>query len=145
VIRDSGAHTISLSEVTGDHYAQGWGVLRVDHTDTNGPIVIAGRTFQRGIGTHAHSEILYNLGGLYDQFTSWIGRTTEEPDGRVQFRVYGDGRMLYLGGVMTGRTPARYIEVPVTGVFELKLVVTDGGDGDADDDASWAEAMLRTK
>jgi hypothetical protein len=58
---------------------------------------------------------------------------------------YSDGRLLYLSEVMTGKTPAQYIEVPIVGVFELRLVATDGGDGDAYDDASWAEAMLRTK
>jgi hypothetical protein len=139
-IRNGEAHNILLSDVAEENYTQGWGVLTIDHTDNGGPIVIAGRIFKRGIGTHANSEILYNLGGLYKQFTSWIGRNTEMPDGKVQFRVYGDGRLLYLGSMMTGRTPAQYIEIPVSGVFELKLVVTDGGDGDAYDDASWAEA-----
>ncbi len=41
----------------------------------------------------------------------------------------GDGVLLYESGVITGSTPTKSVNVNTAGKSQLRLVVTDGGDG----------------
>jgi beta-galactosidase len=43
---------------------------------------------------------------------------------------------------MTGSTATRTVSVDLAGRNELRLVVTDAGDGGASDHADWADAKL---
>jgi hypothetical protein len=60
----------------------------------------------------------------------------------VIFQVYGDGNLLFASSVMRTTTPTQTIDIDVTGVQELRLVVTDAGDGKTADHADWANARL---
>ncbi len=141
------AATISLAigELDPTSTRQGWGQLLVDERVTGGPLQIGDRHFTTGLGTHANSEIVYDLGGAYEQFESWVGvdaAMRDYKEASVIFKVIADGRGLFDSGVMRANTPARRVRVPVTGVNELKLVVTDAGDGINCDHADWADAFL---
>jgi hypothetical protein len=106
-------------------------------------ITLNGKTYQKGIGTHASSVIVYNLEKNFTNFETDLGVDSEVGgNGSVVFQVYVDGLKLYDSGVMTGATPAKSIRLNVTGVSELKLVVTDSGDGITNDHADWANARL---
>jgi hypothetical protein len=133
---------VFLDEVTPDQYDQGWGVLFRFGPAHPAVRTIAGKEFARGVLTHSRSRLSYHLGGRYESFTATIGRTNAEPNGRVQFRVSGDGRLLFLGNIIDGRTAPQSIEVPIAGVADLDLVVLDGGDGPDYDSSLWAEAKL---
>ncbi len=52
---------------------QGWGKLQKNQSVWEKPMTIAGRSFRRGLGTHADSRIVYDLGGGYRRFQSWVG------------------------------------------------------------------------
>lgn len=107
------------------------------------PISINGKTYTKGIGTHASSEIVYDLAKNFTNFETDMGIDSEVGSyGSVIFQVYGDGVKLYDSGVVTGGTSAKSIRLNVTGVSKLKLVVTDGGDGINNDHADWANARL---
>lgn len=107
------------------------------------PITIKDRTYTKGIGTHAISEIVYELGGNFVLFRSDIGVDREVGDyGSVVFQVFGDGIKIYDSGVMTGANQAKSLNVDVRGVKQLKLVVTDAGDGINNDHADWANARI---
>ena len=43
---------------------------------------------------------------------------------------------------MTSKVPQKFIEVNLAGAKELKLVVTDGGNGNGSDHATWGDAKL---
>lgn len=43
---------------------------------------------------------------------------------------------------MNSRDPQKYVEVDINGAKELKLVVTDGGNGNGSDHATWANTKL---
>jgi len=62
--------------------------------------------------------------------------------GSVTFQVFVDGEKQFDSGLMHSRDPQKYIEVNVTGAKELKLVVTDGGNGNGSDHASWGDTKL---
>jgi hypothetical protein len=94
---------------------------------------------------HANSTIVYNLNGQYAQFLSDIGVDDEVGNsGGVNFQVYLDNVLAYESGKMTGASATKSIALDVTGKNQLKLVVTDGGDGMNFDHADWANARLTT-
>jgi hypothetical protein len=110
------------------------------------PITLNGTGYFSGLGVHANSEIVYNLNGQYNQFTSDIGIDDEVGNsGSVTFQVWVDGSKLYDSGRMQGSSATKTVNVDVTGKQQLRLVVTDAGDGTSYDHADWAGARLTVR
>lgn len=105
-----------------------------------------------GIGTHATSEIIYDLGAShsYTHFKSTVGKDNEAVCGedRMVFKVYNNATNALLGTSPVVGTPSyglpqtAEMSVPIAGVRYLKLVVEDGGDNIYCDHANWARARL---
>ena len=109
----------------------------------NNPLRIAGRQYDRGLGTHANSEIRYRLDNGYARLEAEVGVDDEKDGaGTVVFQVYADGRKLFDSGTMRGKQPAQKISIPLDGAEEMTLIVTDAGDGITCDHADWANARL---
>lgn len=101
--------------------------------------------YDRGIGAHANSTIVYGLSGLHAAyFTSYVGvdRQMYGTVGSIRFEVYVDGAKKYDSGVMNSRDPQKFAKVDINGAQELKLVVTDGGNGNGSDHGTWGDAKL---
>ena len=116
---------------------------RRDQNAAAGPLVMAGRTFSRGLGVHSRTTLVYDLGGKYEKLVATIGiDDAVRPRGSVDFQVIGDGKTLYESGVLTGSDAPRDVAVDVSKVKELTLV-SDYGDGlDLSDYADWGDARL---
>lgn len=142
-----------LSDLT---WVSAWtdqGTIQKDLSIESNPITINGQTYNKGIGTHAHSEIIYDLNGAYNTFLSDVGIDQEVypyiqspgDGGTVKFRVFLDGIEAYSSAVTVNKDNGpQSIYVNVTGVDELKLVVENAGDGNTCDHADWADARLTT-
>jgi hypothetical protein len=108
-------------------------------------LTLAGKTYSKGIGAHAVSQITYNIAGKYSTFISDVGVDQEEDGkgiGSVDFQVFGDGKLLYDSGVLTNDQVA-HIDISVTGVQSLELVANNGVANSIDyDHADWAGAEL---
>jgi hypothetical protein len=142
---DAGQVTVPLGDLSADSARQGWGELGIDRSVSGKPLRIGDRTFARGLGTHANSELVYQLDQPYERFEAWVGVDSEisyTKAASLVFKVLGDGRELFNSGVMRSETPAKRVSVSLTGVQELKLVVSDAGDGPNSDHADWADAVL---
>lgn len=99
--------------------------------------------YRKGIGTHANSYQLFDIGGLFKKFAFDYGVDTEAgPKGSVTFEVWGDGKKLFASEKIGRYELPRHAEVDVRGVHILKLVVTDAGDGITDDHADWLNPKL---
>lgn len=108
------------------------------------PITLNGVVYGKGLGVHANSEVTYDLGGRYSSFISDVGLDDEYTanGGSVRFFVIADGEVLYDSDNMRSTSATQTVNVSVVGVRELKLRVTDAGDGDTSDHADWADARL---
>ncbi|HWE04918.1 MAG TPA: NPCBM/NEW2 domain-containing protein, partial [Tepidisphaeraceae bacterium] len=63
--------------------------------------------------------------------------------GSVDFKVIGDGKVLFDSGVLTSASPVMNINISVVGVQQLTLVATNGIVNNIDyDHADWAGAQL---
>ncbi|MFR1907393.1 MAG: NPCBM/NEW2 domain-containing protein [Clostridium neonatale] len=110
-------------------------------TNENGKEV----SFERGIGAHSNSTITYDLTDKdYAYFSSYVGVDREMfgTVGSVTFEVYVDGEKKFDSKLMKSKDPMKYLEVDINGAKELKLVVTDGGNGIGSDHATWGDAKL---
>ncbi|QJR16030.1 PQQ-dependent sugar dehydrogenase [Usitatibacter palustris] len=128
----------------------GWGPFEKDRSNgeqgaaDGRPMVIGGIPFNKGLGVHAPSDIRFNLGGTCSGvFVSDVGLDDEVGDnGSVVFQVYLDNVIAYDSGLMRGSEGRKSLSVSVAGKTELRLVVTDGGDGNGYDHADWGAGRI---
>ncbi|UVI27405.1 NPCBM/NEW2 domain-containing protein [Paenibacillus spongiae] len=139
-----------LSDLPWIYATTGWGTIHRDASIEGNPIKLLSDsgvvTYDKGIGTHANSEIIYDIAGRgYDRFQCYVGLDQEKnmnDVGSVDFQVWADGEKLFDSGTMKRDTPAKFVDVDVSGRKQLKLVVTDAGDGIGNDHADWAGAQF---
>lgn len=107
-------------------------------------ISLGGNHYTWGVGVHADSELTYEIGGRFKQFTAKVGIDDKVGDqGSVVFAVLGDGKPLARTPVVRGSEEApRELSASVAGVKKLTLKVTSAGDMDLGDCANWADAKL---
>ncbi|WP_412026626.1 NPCBM/NEW2 domain-containing protein [Deinococcus yunweiensis] len=107
------------------------------------PLTLNGQAYSSGLGVHASSSLTFALDGKCSTFASDIGVDDEVgSSGSVVFQVYADGTKVYDSGTMTGSSSTKSVSVSVAGTKELRLVVTDGGNGASSDHADWANARV---
>lgn len=104
------------------------------------------KVFDKGIGTHANSEIVYNLAGTnYEYFESYVGvdrNIAQQNNSSIIFQVFADGEKVYDSGLMKWADEAKLVRVALKGVNELKLVVNNGGNGNSSDHGDFADAKF---
>ncbi|MEU7905779.1 glycoside hydrolase family 2 TIM barrel-domain containing protein [Actinoplanes sp. NPDC049118] len=127
--------------------ANGWGPVEKDRSNgeqgaTDGrTLTIAGVTYGKGLGVHAVSNVLVELGGDCTRFRSDVG-VDDEASGSVGFEVWVDGVRKAQSTILTGAGGAERMDVDLTGGRRMELRVTDGGNGVGSDHGDWAAARL---
>jgi len=135
---------VAASEFT---ITQGFGTSMRNLSIDGNTMQIAGQTFDTGVGTHAGSYWGLNLDGSATRFQASVGVDDEVGvgHGSVEFKVVGNGKVLWNSGLMSQGNAAEAIDVDITGVQRLHLFVTDGGDGINYDHADWANARITSQ
>jgi hypothetical protein len=111
------------------------------------PLKIGARSFARGLGTHANSEIVLHPPPGAKTFKAFVG-IDNNPDtggvrGSVQFSVAVGGRELAHTPTLRGTNAAVPLEVSLpANTRELVLRVDTTPDGPSHDQADWAEAQV---
>jgi len=143
------SETRFVSDINWINAVNGWGPVERDRSNGEAgagdgqTLTIAGTTYVKGLGVHAYSEIRYQLDAVCTAFTAVVGLDDEVGgNGSVVFSLWGDGTQIYNSGLLTGSSPGAPVSVPLHGIRELALIVTDGGDGPAFDHADWADVKL---
>jgi hypothetical protein len=135
---------IFLSDLEPIRVAQMVGNMHQDRNFDGTSIVLNGVTYNKGLGTHANSEIVYDLKGLFLEFSAHIGLDDAEvkSPGSIVFEVYTDKVLRFKSPVMRWDSETIHVMLDVKKVKELSLVVKDAGDGNMCDHANWADAIL---
>ena len=145
-----GSDTAYLSDLSWTNARSAWGPVEKDMSNgeqgggDGHPLTIGGQVFAKGLGVHAASEITFTLNGLCTNFSASIGVDDEVgARGSVTFEVWnGTATRLYSSATLTGNDVALPISVDVSNVQNLRLVVTDAGNGINNDHADWADAKI---
>jgi len=117
---------VYLSDVRPEVTDQDWGTLRMDRSVDGNTLSVGGQAFERGLGTHANSRLVYGVHGGFRRFAAMVGLDDEAKPGapvRACFEVWGDGRKLWESEPVATGEPARPVSVDITGVGRLELRV----------------------
>ena len=136
-----------ISDLNWEKATSGWKQALKDKSVSGREIVLNGKKYRKGLGTHADSELVYSLKGKWKRFQATIGINDCAGKGRVGrasavFELVGDGQKLYSSGRMFGRGTPKQVNVNIEGVKTLKLITKNSGDGKVADHTDWAEARL---
>lgn len=141
------------SDVNWKSAKAGWGEIRKDKNVENKTIQLLvndkAESFEKGIGAHAYSEIIYDLNTMEvkpEAFSSLVGidyskANNSTNDGNVIFYVYADGKLVQKTSALTPKSNAEVIKVDLKGVSELKLVAHTNGVNHVDHSV-WADAKF---
>jgi len=136
--------SFSLDEVNPALIEQGYGEAQIGRDMSGGPMVMGGKTFTKGIGTHAKSAIEFKLDGQALEFTAVVGISESEKGtkAKVAFTVEGDGKALWSSGPMTPEMEPKAVAVKLDGVRVLVLRADPAANGIDNDHANWADAAI---
>jgi len=65
--------TIALTTLDLSTVAQGFGKPQIDKSVDGHPMMLGGRKFAHGLGTHSPGDFLIDLDGKTTRFTAWVG------------------------------------------------------------------------
>src|SRR5690606_26388814 len=110
-----------VSDVNWVSATAGFGAVRKDQSSSGNAIRLDGVTYAKGIGTHAISDIVYNLNGNYSRFVSDVGVDDHvtHANASIVFQVWADGVIVYDSGVMHATTATQKVDIGVAGVNQL--------------------------
>jgi alpha-galactosidase len=148
------AGTSDLGDLTWAKAANGLGP--VERNTSNGsapagdgkPLTINGRTYAKGLGTHAEASILYYLGGRCTSLTTDVGIDDERdprPDptqSTAIFEIWADGTKAADSGLRTWQDDAVRLTADLTGATFARIVTSGGPDGFRWDRGDWAAPVL---
>jgi hypothetical protein len=108
-------------------------------------LLLAGSTYDKGIGMHSESRLTFDLNGVYESFETLVGIDDRAaPTGSAFVDVLVDGKSVapHSDSEMTGVSPPRSLRLSVAGAHELTLLVKFGRRGDVQGHVDWADARL---
>ncbi|HET7733911.1 MAG TPA: NPCBM/NEW2 domain-containing protein [Paludibacter sp.] len=140
------AQTVWLDQLDLSNVTQGYGTPGVNRSIDGKTLTIAGKTFERGVGSHSVSSLTILLEGKVKSFSALVGIDDEVKgnDPAAEFELYADGKKIWTSGLMKLGDAAKPCNVNLDGVKKLELVVTDGGNGNNYDHVDWVDAKFET-
>ena len=134
--------SLDLSHVeTGGHH-----VPMADKSRDGKPLTLGGKTYERGIGMEARSQMVVQLDGRATRFHAVVGIDDEVAAGataEVEFRVMGDHRwLLWTSGPMKPGQAPKTIDLDLTGQQRVTLLASDLGEWRDANHADWADTRI---
>ena len=147
-----------LSDMEWESAEAGYGDVRKDAPSEGMQICLTGSNnepvvYEKGIGTHAQSRIVYNIEGMgYTRFLSDVGvdysRNPNGYDASVTFRVYfndDNTEPVYDSGEMYCDTPFQTVDLALDESVTKLILVVEQGANNYSDHADWAGARFLTE
>jgi NPCBM/NEW2 domain len=107
------------------------------------PLKLDDQAIDKGLAVHSRTILTYDLDRRYATFESMVGfENSAGKKGRVDCRVFADGKELYANPDLRADAPPVRLSLPVLGTEQLRLVVDFGPDEDTGDRVIWANARL---
>ena len=127
-------------------YVQDWGSVQINQSVVWTPLTVNGVVYERGIGAHSISRMLFDLGGKALLISGLAGADDNNLyAGKLQFRIIGDQKELWKSGVMKKGDPVKDFAVDLSGIHKVLLLVEECGDGIMYDHADWLNVKFVTR
>ena len=113
---------------------------------TGEPLKMDGKPYEHGIAVHSRSILTFDLNGRYSTFETQLGfDDSAQGKGRVECRVFADGKELYANPDLRADAPPVKLALSVAGAEQLRLVVDFGKGQDTGDRVIWGNPRLFRK
>ncbi len=147
--------TVWLDEMDISKVQTGYGTVQANKSIDGNPITMNSQEYERGLGVNSPSELNISLYGSAKRFIAIVGvddevrsRTQQQEQRRrrrrrstVDFKVVGDGKLLWESGVLRSGGEPNEVDVDLTGIKKLRLIVKEV-DTNYNDHADWAMAKI---
>jgi alpha-galactosidase len=117
--------------------------VMLNRSATGKALRLADKTYERGLGLNAHVVMRVTLEKPAKRFLADIGvdRNADGQVASVRFRIVSESKELFVSDVL--RPGSRQsIDVPLDGAKSLDLIVDNGGDDRAWDQANWCDPRI---
>jgi hypothetical protein len=115
---------------------------RRDRNVLGGPLVLLKTEYEKGLGVHSRSRLVFRVDGKYDVFAAVIGIDAGTAGkGDCVFRVEADGKEIFARRMRGTDEPAP-VRLSIARAERLALLVEWGEDLDLADRADWCDARL---
>ena len=147
-------NAVYLSDLEWQSATCGWGDVHKNQSNDWNTIRLSGAdgeavSYEKGLGVHASSEIVYDIEGQgYSVFSAMVGVDYEMHDSQwagLEFKVFFDDNRetpVYRSGEMSNRTSQREICIPIPENARTITLWLDELDGNSEDHADWADARF---
>lgn len=120
---------------------------RRDRSLDGTPLMLAGKSYSRGLAINSRTTLRYRIGGEFSRFQAVMGiDDAVGRQGNVTVVISGDGRQLFSGPVRgDGDDDAprtQLLDLDVSGVRDLEILVDFGDDNNTGDYLDLADARL---
>ena len=134
-----------LTDIRIDHFTQEYSTPKINRSVEGKTLAVKGRQFEHGIGTHAKSQLYFNLPANAETLEFMAGIDDGvSGGGSVKFSVNAPDKVLWASGVVHGSNPPVQGKVDVSGLEYIYLEVDANGDN-AYDHADWLNLVLTVK
>lgn len=138
-----------VSDINWESAKVGWRTANKDQSPNGTTIQLLNkgidRAYEKGLGVHANSEVIYNIEGMdYASFEAYIGidQSMRGSKSSATFEVWLDDEKAYESGIFKHDTQQEFIQIPVEGVKQIKLITTDAKNNNEADHTVWADAKF---
>lgn len=139
------ANKISLGELDLSKIQQGWNKVHINKNLMNEALSINGIVFEKGICTHAYSEIDIMLNGNGKRFKALVGiddHVAKMNIASIYFAVVADDDTLFLSKKMGSNQAPEPIDISLEGVKLLRLITHDANNGTNHDHGNWVNTSI---
>ncbi|MBS2098158.1 NPCBM/NEW2 domain-containing protein [Carboxylicivirga linearis] len=152
--------TVELTDLNWEYATSGWGNVSKNKSISGGKLNVKGTEYEKGIGTHSQSIVLFKLPENSVRFKTFagldLGGTNQTGGATVEFMIATEDptpREVEVNNAIanTGRISrtlfpeGKKIEADITGAKKLYLVLTDAGDDLTFDHADWINPTIINK
>jgi hypothetical protein len=125
----------------------GWGGAQADASPYGHALQVAGKRFGSGIGILANSRLEVRNAAGGRRFAAMVGvdEWSRNPDSKVRFLVYGDGRLLAESTAVAARDAPVPLQADISGVKIVELVARAEGKPETPPSVVWGEAALLSR
>lgn len=132
-----------LDQADLSYMEQDWAAPRAGLSCDSNRLSIAGKRYERGVGTHAVSKVMINVFGTAERIKGACGVDDESDEkASVEFYILGDGAILWDSKRMKKGYEAKEFDVDISGIQKIGLYVSDAGDGIHYDHADWVNLRI---
>ncbi len=139
--------TVWLSSLDISKATIGWGKPGKDVSCMGNPIILNGKTYKKGFGTHASSIFYLKLNGGSARFHALVGINDEEKasSGSAVFKVYSNNDLLWQSGILKSGGPEEVVDISMANIDTLILCTETTADGPNYDHTDWADSYFLVK